>query len=130
MIEVHFGTCGQQICAPCSNLGTCGQSVFDSREPSSLIWIVVFFRVSLRSRLLEFVLEIIVGCLCVCVCVACDHDDIPGSLNLFQGISMFTRLRFILQLQRCAFFGVVLSFCSLLIHNDLFSLAALFLALL
>ena len=44
-----------------------GVNILDSREPSSLIWIVVFLRVSFRSRLLEFILEIIVGCLCVFV---------------------------------------------------------------
>ena len=36
--------------------------------PWLLIWIVVISRVSFRSRLLEFILEIIIGCLCVFVC--------------------------------------------------------------
>jgi hypothetical protein len=44
---------------------------------------------------------------CVSLSVSCNHDDIPGSLHLFQGISMFAclqaRLTFSLQL-RCALF--------------------------
>ena len=44
---------------------------------------------------------------CVSLSVACNHYDIPGSLHLFQGISMFTRLQarltFSFQLRRALF---------------------------
>ena len=100
----------------------CISSLQDHIASPSPGWVFVLVFLNLFLKLLLIV--------CVCVCVACNCDGIPGNPHLFHVVSPFTCLRFILQLQRCAFFGVVLSFCSLLIHNDLFSLAALFLALL
>jgi len=92
-------------------------------------------RVSFRSRLLEFILEFIVGFLgFAAVKVVLIDDSLLGRLISFAGCPCLPphsyRMTFSFQLQRCAFFDVVLSFCSFLIYNDLFSLAEIFLALL